>query len=496
VDPPQDERLDALERQLDGLPFRVAARLAARWHTRKRASDWQPPRAVDDDASAEAALRAALTAGALETARQLTERSLSSGGRTAGPAVIESLIMLGRREEAAELAGEQAASLRGHARGAALLELVDHPWSPDVLPNGRPHLLRLSRKLQRGQLDAAALVRLLPHPGRALLASPDLFLLFCSAMVRTEPPRGVRFLNRLLAAHGAPALRWREPGSGEGVHLLQQLETAPLARASDRSVPLVTVLLPAFNCAASVGYAVDSLCAQSHNALEILVGDDASDDGTLAVLEQRAKVDPRVRVFRSRRNQGPYNLKNALARQARGQFLTFHDADDLALPDRIERQLAPLLRSPSKIASVASFARVRPDGSFVFFKDQRAVRLAPVTTMLTRSAFAAVGGLRSARVGADNELLAALRARFGPAAIARIRAPVMLGAWSATSTTRLAGTESLEDGYRAPARRAYSQLIYEHYVAGRMTRDQLDAATTASLNYVEPADLVELPTHR
>jgi hypothetical protein len=494
--------LGDLERRLDGPAFRAAARLEVLWQTRR----WrrQPkPNAVRLQSVAEgelvAALSWAMSAGAFESAEQLVGRLLASPeawsvAGVAGQALAaETLLMLGERERARSIADTHADGLAKNVRGAAVLELVGSPHAPDFLPDGRPSLLRLSRRLSRGELAAEELAELIGASRRTWLRNPELHLLFFSALLAGDSARALRFLNRFLALHGIPAsASLVDPGSTGNVlgHLRFARDAAP---ATASGGPLVSVLVTARNAAGTVGYAVDSLLNQSYPSLEVLVGDDASDDDTLEILKRRAVREPRLRLFRSVRNQGTYNLKNALSQHARGELLTFHDADDLALPDRIARQVERL-RTSGKVACIANFARIRPNGSFVFFPDQKTVRLGMVTLMLTRRAFEAVGPFRPARVGADLELFAAARARFGSDAIARVRAPVMLGLLSPSSATLRSGTESLDDGYRSPLRRAYSELVLSSYSrpGAPIFGQNIEARLRETGNYIDAADVWEI----
>jgi glycosyltransferase involved in cell wall biosynthesis len=254
---------------------------------------------------------------------------------------------------------------------------------------------------------------------------------------------------------------------------------------------LVSVIVAAHDAVATIGYAITSLLEQSYENLEILVGDDASRDGTLLLLQSRFGSEPRVRLFRSVRNQGAYNLRNALAVHARGALLTFHDADDFALPNRIARQVAQL-EKPRVGACVGNFVRIKPNGSFVFFKDQRASRMCPVSLMLPRSIFDEVGPFRSARFGADYELFTELRRRLGAERVRRIREPLLFGLAFGGSATRMPGTESLEDGYRSPARRTYSELVFaKRQLGGRLTNEEIDVRLRESDNYQTPSELLK-----
>ena len=109
--------------------------------------------------------------------------------------------------------------------------------------------------------------------------------------------------------------------------------------------PLVSVVVPCFNAQRWLGAALDSLQRQTHRELEIVAVDDASTDGTAAVLAERAGADSRIRAFRLERNAGPGAAANRALAECQGAFIARLDADDEALPERIETQLAFLRRT-------------------------------------------------------------------------------------------------------------------------------------------------------
>jgi len=116
--------------------------------------------------------------------------------------------------------------------------------------------------------------------------------------------------------------------------------TRPQCTGYDPSV-LVSVILPVYNRAASVGRAIESVLAQTHRDLELIVVDDGSTDGTRAAVERYA---PRVQLL-SQSHAGPYAARNLALRHARGELVAFIDSDDAWLPDRLAAQL-PLMQRP------------------------------------------------------------------------------------------------------------------------------------------------------
>ena len=104
---------------------------------------------------------------------------------------------------------------------------------------------------------------------------------------------------------------------------------------------LVSVIVPAFNAAATLDETLSTIRTQTYRALEIIVVDDGSSDGTACVAMRHADEDARVRLI-SQGNAGVAAARNRGAADSQGQLLTFVDADDLCAPTRIERQVEAL----------------------------------------------------------------------------------------------------------------------------------------------------------
>jgi glycosyltransferase involved in cell wall biosynthesis len=122
--------------------------------------------------------------------------------------------------------------------------------------------------------------------------------------------------------------------------------------------PRVSVVIPAHNSAVTVARAIDSALEQRSPALEIIVVDDCSADGTPGIL---AAYGERIRVRRLHRRSGPAVARNAGAAIAGGAYLAFLDADDRWLPNFLDAMVAALEESP---ASVLAFSDIIPvDGS-------------------------------------------------------------------------------------------------------------------------------------
>ena len=116
------------------------------------------------------------------------------------------------------------------------------------------------------------------------------------------------------------------------------------------SYPLVSVLVPAYNAERHVGEAVTSALRQTHPNVEVVVVDDGSADRTLDVLRPFETQGVRVIV---QDNAGACEARNRALAEARGDYVQYLDADDLLSPDKIERQVSLLERSPAGCVSVS-----------------------------------------------------------------------------------------------------------------------------------------------
>jgi glycosyltransferase involved in cell wall biosynthesis len=109
--------------------------------------------------------------------------------------------------------------------------------------------------------------------------------------------------------------------------------------------PLVSVLLPVYNGEPYLATALDSILQQDYRRLEIITIDDGSTDRSLEVLERYRKADPRISIA-SRENRGLVASLNEGLRLATGNLIARMDADDIAYPSRLSRQVAAFLAEP------------------------------------------------------------------------------------------------------------------------------------------------------
>ena len=125
--------------------------------------------------------------------------------------------------------------------------------------------------------------------------------------------------------------------------------------------PLVSVIIPTFNCGRYVELAVESVLHQTRRPFEIIVVDDGSTDDTGFKLK---KYEDRVQVV-TQVNQGSSKARNVGLELARGEYVAFLDADDRWRPEKLEWQLA-CFRELGDVGMVfTDFSAINPDGRIV-----------------------------------------------------------------------------------------------------------------------------------
>jgi glycosyltransferase involved in cell wall biosynthesis len=116
--------------------------------------------------------------------------------------------------------------------------------------------------------------------------------------------------------------------------------------------PIVSVVIPTFNRADHIERCLDSALAQTYDALQAIVVDDASTDDTHRIVSERAARDARVRLVRHATNRGASAARNTGIRASQGQYVAFLDSDDEWLPEKLAKQLELFRHGPPSLGVV------------------------------------------------------------------------------------------------------------------------------------------------
>lgn len=125
-------------------------------------------------------------------------------------------------------------------------------------------------------------------------------------------------------------------------------------------MPLVSVVMPVYNSATTLGAAIRSVLTQTHSDVEVLVTDDKSPDDSMDLLMEFAQQDKRVLPESAPERGGAGRARNLAIERARGEYIAFLDSDDMWLPEKLERQLDFAAKSNSPL-TFTSYYKVDAD---------------------------------------------------------------------------------------------------------------------------------------
>ena len=128
----------------------------------------------------------------------------------------------------------------------------------------------------------------------------------------------------------------------------------------NREGPLVSVIVPVYNCAADLPRCIESIRRQTYGNLELLLVNDGSSDTSLALCRMYEGVDPRIRVL-DKENGGVSSARNAALDLAQGEFVQFADSDDYLVPEATALLVERLLAEQADLV-IADYYRVTEDG--------------------------------------------------------------------------------------------------------------------------------------
>ncbi len=111
--------------------------------------------------------------------------------------------------------------------------------------------------------------------------------------------------------------------------------------------PLVTVLMPVYNGGEYLKHSIESILAQTYRDFEFLIINDCSTDNSMETIQ--SFKDPRIVVHTNAVNMGQTKSLNVGLKLAKGKYIVVNDADDLSLPQRIEKELDFILKHPEYV---------------------------------------------------------------------------------------------------------------------------------------------------
>ena len=116
-----------------------------------------------------------------------------------------------------------------------------------------------------------------------------------------------------------------------------------------KAPPLVTVIIPAYNCTNTVERSIESVLNQTMPDFELIVVDDASQDKTFEIISEMAKKDLRIKILKNDCNIGVAATRNRALKIASGKYIAFLDSDDIWAKEKLKKQIALLEKTDGDI---------------------------------------------------------------------------------------------------------------------------------------------------
>lgn len=179
-----------------------------------------------------------------------------------------------------------------------------------------------------------------------------------------------------------------------------------ISKPAHISVPMVSVIMATYNCAKYIEFAIRSIQLQTLTNWELIVVNDRSTDNTDSLLRTMAYQDDRIIYLHNQHNLGCYASKNIGIQYARGQWLTFQDADDYSMSERLEKQLTLCISGQAAPRETHS-DNTKYDCCYVtsLSRKEKVWSWVPITMFIRAHTFRNIlGSFDVVRFGADSEI--------------------------------------------------------------------------------------------
>ena len=123
----------------------------------------------------------------------------------------------------------------------------------------------------------------------------------------------------------------------------------------------VSIIVPMYNAEKFIGKTIESVLSQTYKNWEMLIMNDVSTDNSLAVVNEYAKKDDRIKVVNTEKNMGVVKGRNHLIDLANGKYIAFLDADDYWHSQKLEKQIQ-FMKEKNAGISCTEYTRVKENG--------------------------------------------------------------------------------------------------------------------------------------
>lgn len=226
--------------------------------------------------------------------------------------------------------------------------------------------------------------------------------------------RWLNYINKYMTDHDMQPIELKE-GDKEKFY---RINSAVSYKTEDDTK--ISVIMPAYNAEKTIQLSMKSILNQTWQNLELIVINDCSADRTSEIIKKIALTDSRVKFIDNPRNVGAYVSKNLGLKIAKGDYITGHDADDWAHPQRLEQHIKLIRSEPQPPrASNTRMIRMEENGylplyPFGPFCHDGVMRVASITCMFEANFLRnTLGGWDCSRFGADSEIISRCKMVIG-----------------------------------------------------------------------------------
>jgi len=188
------------------------------------------------------------------------------------------------------------------------------------------------------------------------------------------------------------------------------------------SEPLISILVTVYNREAYLGDCLESILASTWQDFEVLVADDQSSDGSVAIAKAYAARDSRIRFFRNEKNLGDYPNRTRAAELAKGKYLKYVDSDDLIYRHSLAIMVEAMEAHPDASLGLCHSMpeddepypwKLSPEEAWrKQFLGRGCLNCGPTGAIIRRDAFFEIGGFRDWGVLNDTDLWYRMSARW------------------------------------------------------------------------------------
>jgi glycosyltransferase involved in cell wall biosynthesis len=180
-----------------------------------------------------------------------------------------------------------------------------------------------------------------------------------------------------------------------------------------KHLPLVSVLMTAYNREHFIVDAIESVLASTYPNFELIIVDDGSKDNTVGIAKTYEARDARVQVFENEKNLGDYPNRNKAAAYAVGKYIKYLDSDDIIYPHGLQVMVDAMEKFPEAgygISAISDSKHPYPccvsahDSYLEHFNGYGHFDRAPGSSIINKQAFDQVSGFSGKRMIGDNEL--------------------------------------------------------------------------------------------